>query len=52
MTNSEVKRIVNSNLKRRIVVLGEDGHHIVDQISEYLIKDLFYFKNVFLYRKQ
>ncbi len=34
MTNSEVKRIVNSNLKRRIVGLGEDGHHIVDQIFD------------------
>ena len=34
MTASEIRRIVNSNLKRRIVGLGKRGHDLVDEIVQ------------------
>jgi peptidoglycan/xylan/chitin deacetylase (PgdA/CDA1 family) len=34
LTPSEVRRIVRSNLKRRIVGLGDKGHDIVDEIVQ------------------
>jgi len=34
LTSSEIRRIVHSNLKRRIVGLGEMGHELVDEIVQ------------------